>query len=214
MCFKDELFNFGGFVALCLLLFAVCGCSATTSVLEGNEFPLLQIMRPLPEQPSCRVAVLPFVNESDYPQAGIIAYKVFLSEFTDWTYTWVAPEGEVHKLYQQFRIYPNKFPTLEQMKILASRLNAQLLIVGNIIDMDERPGRSYGVNPIIDMRIQIIDGRTAQTLWTTYNRRQGIDYKTAMHFGQINSVAGLCQTMSKEIITLWLEKGLEQCDNY
>jgi hypothetical protein len=102
--------------------------------------------------------------------------------------------------------------TPEQLQILANRLNVQLLIKGHVVEMRENPGGNNSVNPVLAMRMDIVDGRTADTLWNTYHRRQGTDYQKAMHFGQIHSVAGLCQQVSTEIITLWIKKGFTQCD--
>ena len=178
----------------------------------GGGFPIHQRMKPLPAEPACRMAVLPFVSESDFPLADIISYKVFSGLLSKMGNFSVAQEGDVRKLYQQFRIYPGQQASTEQLKILASRLNVQLLIAGNIVEMKETPGANKTVNPVFSLRVQIIDARTAETLWTTYHRRNGVDYQKAMHFGQINSIAGLCRQVSQEIISLWFEQGLTRCD--
>jgi hypothetical protein len=178
----------------------------------GAEFPVLQRMKPLPAAPVCRVAVLPFSSDSDYPLAELIAYKVFSAQFAALDDAWIAPEGDVLKIYQQLQIFPGQLPTPEQLQILANRLNVQLLIKGHVVEMRENPGVNKSINPVLVIRIDLVDGRTAETLWSTYHRRQGIDYQKVMHFGQIHSVAGLCQQVSAEIITLWLKKGLKQCD--
>ena len=178
----------------------------------GAEFPILQRMKPLPAGPVCRVAVLPFSSESDYPLADLIAYKVFSAQFAALDNAWMAPEGDVLKIYQQLRIFPGQQPTAEQLQILASRLNVQLLIKGHVVEMRENPGANKSVNPEIALHMDLVDGPTTDTLWSTYHRRQGVEYQKVMHFGQIHSVAGLCQQASSEIITLWIKKGLTQCD--
>lgn len=181
------------------------GCAA--------EFPILQRMNPLPVAPVCRVAVLPFSSESDYPLAELIAYKVFSAQFAALNSAWMAPEGDVLKIYQQLRIIPGQPATPEELKILASRLNVQLLIKGHVVEMRENPGENKSINPVLAIRIDILDGPTTAPLWSTYHRRQGIEYQKALHFGQIHSIAGLCQQASVEIITLWTKKGLTQCND-
>lgn len=200
------------FTLIVLHLSLISGCGLKSPVSENKGFPTLDRLRPLPAEPVCRVGLLSFINESEYPLADMVAYKIFLSEFNSLTGAWLASEGDVKKLYQEFRIYPGQSASLEERKILASRLNVGLLIVVTILESEEKPTAAQSVNPMVSMRAAIIDGRTGQTLWSSYHQREGIDYKLAMHFGQINSLAGLYQRMFEEIITLWKKEGLQQCD--
>jgi hypothetical protein len=178
----------------------------------GTELPILQRMKSLPPEPICRVALLPFSSDSEYPLSELVTYKVFSAQFAAMDNAWIAQEGDVLKIYQQLRIFPGQIPTPEQLQLLAGRLNVQLLIMGHVVEMRENPGDNQSVNPVLAIRVDIIDGRNAETLWSTYHHRQGTDYQKAMHFGQINSVAGLSRQVSTEIITLWIKKGLAQCD--
>lgn len=193
-----------------LAVLLVLGCSAGCVMRE--ELPLHREMAPIPPGPVCRVAVLPFVNDSDYPLANVIAKKVFMAEFQELGDYQVLQEGDIHKTYQQQRIYPGRAPNLEQMRIVADRLKADVLVSGTIFEMREDPGLYSTVSPKIIMEIHIRDGRNGETLWTAYHHRQGSDYTKTMHFGTIHSVAGLSRQMVIEIINLWLEKGLPECN--
>lgn len=190
---------------LMLLVLFIGGC--------GTELPYLQRLRPLPsDEHMCRVAVLPFTSESDYPQSATIVYKVITAELQTLGNYIVTQEGDVDKLYLQLRILPGQSPSREQLQILANRLNVQLLFTGHVMEMRENPGASGGVNPVLAMRLDILDGRTADILWSIYHRRQGLDYQKAMHFGIINSMAGLAKQVGLEIINLTFKKGLPPCD--
>jgi hypothetical protein len=158
------------------------------------------------------VAVLPFVNDSGFPQAGTIINKVFMAELQQAGDFQLLQEGDILKTYQQLRIYSGTAPNLEQMKIVADRVNAQLLITGVVMEVREDPAPYNTINPKIVMEIEIRDGRNGETLWTAYHRRQGSDYTKTMHFGTIHSIAGLSRQMVIEIINLWFEKGLSQCN--
>lgn len=193
-------------LALCIALFSAAllgGCGASRPYQQKAA---------LPPGPICRVAVLPFVSESDYPLAHAIAYKVFLAEFQGAGNYLVVQEGDVLKLYQQLRILPGQAPSLDEMQMLAGRLEAQLLITGNVVEMRENPAGAGNVNPVVGLELQIRDGRSSDPLWRTYHRREGTDYRTAMHFGTIHTVTGLTQQVSREIINLWFKEGLTQCD--
>jgi polysaccharide biosynthesis protein PelC len=187
-----------------LLTLLISGC--------GTSRPLHQQRASLPPGAICRVAVLPFQSESDYSLANAIAHKVFSAQFQASGNYLVVQDGDILKVYHQLRILPGQTPTPEEMQILANRLGAQLLITGNVIEMRENPGEHGTVNPVIALDIQIRDGNSSDSLWSTYHRRQGTDYRKAMHFGRINTVTGLTQQVSREIINLWFKEGLTRCD--
>jgi hypothetical protein len=205
ICFCGSHFMslFRGFVVLVFCAVFFSGC--------GGIRPYQQ-KKPLPPGSVCRIAVLPFVSESDYPMAGMIAYKVFAAEFQAAGNYLLVQEGDILKIYQQLGVLPGQAPTLEQMQILASRLEAELLITGNVMEMRENSSGQGGVNPMLALEVQIRDGRTGDSLWRTYHRRQGLDYQKVMHFGTISTITGLGQQVSREIINLWLKEGLTQCD--
>ena len=192
-------------VAVILLSFFHAGCG------YREQLPYHREMAPFPTGQACRVAVLPFANDSDYPLGDVMVKKIVMAELQEAGDYQVLQEGDVAKTFQQQRIYPGRMPNLEQMQIIADRLNAEILITGIILEMREDPWQYATINPKVVMEIQIRDGRNGETLWTAYHRRQGTDYTKTMHFGTIHSLAGLSRQMVQEIINLWQEKGLPQC---
>ncbi|MFC1843906.1 hypothetical protein ACFLZ5_03875 [Thermodesulfobacteriota bacterium] len=192
------------FIFLLLCGFILSGC--------GTQLPLHRQLTPLPSDPLCRVAVLPFLNDSDFPLGDAVVQKVFMTQFQKAGNYLVLQEGDILKVYQQLHILPGVAPTLEQFQIIADRVNAQLLVTGIILEMREDRGKHKTVIPVLIMEIQIRDGRSGEILWTTFHRRQGTDYKKTMHFGTIHTVTGLSRQMAEEIINLWFKKGLKQCD--
>jgi hypothetical protein len=201
---------------LALLAILTGGCGTLPKVADllpgGDRFPIHRQAASLPPGSLCRVAVLPFLSDSDFPLADAIANKVFKAEFQNSGGHLVAQEGDILKVYQQLHLLPGETPTLEQMQIVADRVNAQLLITGVVLEMREAPGEHGTVNPKIVIEIQIRDGRSGEILWTALHRRQGNDYKKIMHFGTLHTVAGLSRQMAEEIINLWYKKGLNQCN--
>jgi len=202
---KDLLRKAGRLAVLITLLFYT-GCA------HREELPYHRVKAPLPPGPVCRVAVLPFLNDTDFPQANLIVKKIFMAEFQESGDYQVLQEGDILKTYQQLRIFPGMAPSLEQMRIVADRIDAQLLISGIVMAMRENPAPYSTVNPKIIMEIDIRDGRNGEILWTAYHSRNGYEYTKTMHFGTIHSIAGLTRQMILEIINLWFEKGLQQCN--
>jgi hypothetical protein len=197
---------------LLVMLLSMFGAGCGTLLPDFGYLPYHQQMTHLPSGSLCRVAVLPFLSDTDFPLADAIVHKVFTSEFKSSSDSLVVQEGDILKVYQQLHILPGVEPTLEQLQITADRVDAQLLITGIVMEMREDRGEHGTVIPVILMEIQIRDGHTGQTLWKTLHKRNGTDYKKTMHFGTIHTVTGLSRQMTEEILTLWYKKGLRKCN--
>ena len=195
--------EFCGFFFIFFCAFFLSGCGTTKPYQQKGA---------LPPGPICRVAVLPFQSESDFPLSGIILYKVFSTQLQALGNYQLVQEGDILKIYQQLRILPDQAPSQEEMQILASRLEAQLLITGNVIEMRENYSGASGANPVLSLEVHIRDGSNGDIMWRSHHRKEGMDYQKAMHFGTIHTVTGLGQQISREIINLWFKEGLTQCD--
>jgi hypothetical protein len=204
--------NFSLRIAGCLwslwllaVLLLLAGCAGR------NEVPLQRQMSPLPQQPICSMAVLPFANDSSYLMADAIVSKVFAARLQDAGNYLLAQDGDVQRAYRQLGIMPGTSPNLDQLQIIGGRLHTRLLITGSVLEMREDRGDHGSVNPFVVFAIAIRDGSSGEVLWTTFHRRQGSEYKKTMHFGSIHTVTGLSRQMADEIITLWFRKGLVPC---
>jgi len=158
----------------------------------------------------CSVALLPFINGSRFEQGNLIMQRVFAAELSRIAGIEVASEGDVQNIYQELRIYPNQLPGIEQIRVLGSRLDVQLVISGRISEMEEKMGDNY-VNPVLALTLQVYDAKSGKTMWTTYHGREGTDYRKVMHFGLVNTVTQLSRIMSDEIIEEWFAEGMKQC---
>lgn len=189
-----------GLLALCL----VSGCA--------GRLPYFQTHAPLPRGPLCRVAVLPFANDTDFHLGGAIYHKVFQAELISRTDYVLIQEGDIRSVYRQFRLFPGHQLTTEQLALFGDRLDAQLLVTGTVSEMRENPGEHRTVNPVLAQTVRVHDARSGEVLWSTYHRREGSEYRKAMHFGKVYTVTGLAQRVAQEILQLWLEQGLTTCD--
>jgi len=200
------------FHCLFLVLLVLLGTGCETILRSSEALPLHRQMAPMPPGPICRVAIVPFLNDSDFPLGDAIVQKVFTAQFQESGNYLVIQEGDILKIYQQLHLLPGVTPTPEQLQIVASRVNAQVLITGTVLEMRENRGEHGSVDPVLAVELQIRDGRSGDSLWTAYHRREGNDYQKAMHFGTIHTIPGLSRQMAVEIINLWQKKGLAQCD--
>ncbi len=190
------------FPLLCLALFLFTAC--------GKQVPMVQKLAPLPEQATCTIAILPFLNESSYPQGGDIVGRIFLSELAASGHFNVLQEGDVHTIYQQLLIYPNRLPIRQQLEMIGGRLNADLLVSGIVQKMYQRDKGNF-VDTELTFILPLYNARTGELLWLTYHRRLGAEYQQFMHIGRIKTITALARRMSQEIITDWLNQGMLPC---
>lgn len=182
--------------------FALTGC--------GGKKPYVQEFCERAPADCQSVAVLPFVNRSGYNQGSKIVYRLFLVELVqhcDWR---VALEGDVYKIYRQMRLKPWDVPDIEQLRLIALRLGVETLIVGEVLEMDEKVTQS-GVSPALSFQVRVYDGKSGLLQWSSLYRREGGDYQKMMHFGMVNTVSELGKKMVREILGVWKEKGLLAC---
>lgn len=191
-----------------ILLLAITVCLLAGCVSKHNQPETQQISNFA--QYSCRAAVLPFTNSTSYPNGHTFVYRIFVAELNKQSDFNISLEGDVQKAYRQMRLGPKKQPSLEQMKIIADRLDVPLLIKGSIITLNEKRS-SDGNNPDIALNIQLIDAKSGKILLDTYHHRQGEDYRKVLHFGKVNTLTQLTKLTASEIITGWQSNGFGQC---
>ncbi|NDY41527.1 hypothetical protein G3N55_01490 [Dissulfurirhabdus thermomarina] len=191
-----------GLGLLGLALLSAPGCSGLPAVHE---------LAPLPAAGACRVAVLPFRNETRYPVGAVLVYRVFLAELVQAGRFDVVQEGDVREVLRgHLRLLPGQDPLWEHMPILHDRLGADLVVSGRVMEMDDQ-GRGGGVNPVLAIRLEIRDGASGRLLWETYHRRDGQHYRKVLHFGLINSMTALARQMAREVLDEWTKRGLRGC---
>jgi len=188
-----------------VLLIMQCSCSVM-------EPPAILKQGPLPEGGRiCHVVVLPFINQTAYTQGDDIFSRVFVSELVNSGNYQVAQEGDVRKFLQQMQVLPNQTPDIEQIRAMADRLGAQIVISGTITEMKDKNDYGSIPEPSLAVVLRIIEGESGRTLWTTYSRREGQQYRKLMHFGLINSLTSLAKNVSNEIVESWHKEGFLKC---
>ncbi len=159
----------------------------------------------------CKVAILPFSNESGYPMGGVLLYRVFLAEMVTKRGYQVVGEGDVRKVIIQQRSMPGQTPDYEFYKVLVESLGVDAVVTGRVIQMEEvRKGRE--IEPKVAFWLEVRDARNGKVIWNTYNRKRGGDYRKLMHFGVISTVTALARRMCDEVLRDWEREGLEGCE--
>lgn len=187
---------------LLIMLLSSCAFKQPPTILKQG---------PLPGGDICRIAVLPFVNQTAYREADDIFARVFVSELVNSGNYQVSQEGDVRKFLQQMQILPSQVPDIEQLRAMADRLGAQVVISGTITEMKDTSEYGQHLEPSVAVVIRVIDGDSGRTLWSTYSRREGQQYRRIMHFGMVNSITSLAKNVSSEIVEAWHREGFKKC---
>lgn len=193
----------GFFFFLIGMLIALSGCKPLFS---GPQFQQLDKA----STPICRVAVLPFINTTDYVQGSTLFYRIFVAEMNRMGGFSLAQEGDVRRILRQMKVNPKETPSFEQSQVLADRLGVDAIIIGEIVAMDDIEG-AQETDPLLAVNLKIQPIGSSKPLITTYHRRRGGDYRKVMHFGLVNTMTSLAVRVSDEIFEIWLAEGLKPC---
>ncbi len=192
--------NIFSYLLITLLLLTAC----------GKQVPATKILAPLPAEGTCKIAILPFLNESNYLQGGDMVAKIFHSELAASGQFQLLQEGDVRNMYQQLLLYPNLLPNREQLKMIGGRLRSDLLVGGIVQKMYQRDSGNF-VDTELTLILLLYHGKTGEILWITYHRRRGEEYQQFMHIGRLKTLTALARRMSQEIITDWINEGMLPC---
>jgi TolB-like protein len=189
--------------ALLLVTLGACGGITQPVLLKSGDLPF--------DGNICRIAVLPFANQTEHPSIERIFGRVFVSELLGAGNYQLAHEGDVRQILAQMRILPGLDLSSEQIRGLADRLGVQVVIAGAVLEVRSTGGDARDLNPSMAVVVRILEASSGRTIWVTYNRSEGSDYRLVMHFGLINTVSALAKKVSAELIDLWAKEGFKKC---
>jgi len=158
----------------------------------------------------CRIALLPFSNETRFPVGGLLLYRVFQAELVTTRIYEVVSEGDVRKLLVQYRILPGDVPGKEFYEALVKSLGVDAVIEGRVIQMEEVHEQGE-VEPRLAFWVELRDAKTREVIMAAYNSGKGGDYRKVMHFGVVSSLTELARKMCHEVLEKWRKEGLRGC---
>ncbi len=185
------------FLGLFLLLIGLWGC--------GSDLPRVDVTRGVSARP-CRVAILPFINQTKHPTVARLVYRVLIAQMVETQSFDVVEEGAVRHFLVMERCPLGQEPPARVVRLLGEKTGAQAVISGEILKAKEE-----GNDVSLAFNIWVRDAKTGRLLWSTYHSREGEEYRKALHFGRIWTLTGLAQKMVSEIVDSWKKRGLGGC---
>ena len=184
---------------VCCICFFIQSC--------GARAPAIQQLNSMPEDGVCRVAVLPFVNQSDYRDGGVLLYRVFAAELARQQNFDLSQEGDVRTAFRQIQMNPFiDRPSFDQLRIIGDYLAVDILVIGRISEMYEKIVQGKSI-PHMVVFLELINAKNGRPILNIHHRRSGSDYLKVMHFGLVTTTTELSQLISTEIIGDLIKKG-------
>ncbi len=178
-----------------------CACTliALAALVAGcasNMTAKKRVAEPLPA--NARVAVLPFENLSGAESAGEIMTTNFLTLLGGADKFTVAEPGDVYDGLRRYRIRSATRISRGEIDSLATLLNLDFLLIGSVVEYDERDDRFLGTVPIVSYNCRLLDCRTGNTVWVAASNGRGDRGEIAFGIGAIRSADNLALVLTKE----------------
>jgi len=176
------------------------------SILVGcaGRLPRVEALN-TPKERVCRVALIPFKNETSNPVISRVFYRILLSKLVTEAKLDVVEEGAVRSFMMYEYILPGSSFNLDMLRLLRRRTGVQAVIGGRILEATE------GKNVKLSFFMWVRDTKTGRVLWSVYHSRTGEDYQKILHFGKISILSRLADRMLDEVIRRLKQKGFKGC---
>jgi TolB-like protein len=147
------------------------------------------------------VAVMPFLNESEYSYAGKIATYMFLTELFHSSAFTPVEFGEIRKFVLDQRIKTRGGVGYSDMDALMARLNVGSVLVGTIEHYPTK--KESNIPPRVVISARLIDATNKKILWYNSRELDGEDDIIAFDWGRLRTadrvayktIAGLVKNM-------------------
>ncbi|HOD67147.1 MAG TPA: hypothetical protein PLR32_04935 [candidate division Zixibacteria bacterium] len=147
-----------------------------------------------------RVAVLPFENLSGTESAAEIVTSHFQTLLAGLGRIDLAEHGDVYAGLRQYRIRSATRITRAEIDSLCALLRLDYLLVGSVLEFDQRDDRFLGVVPTVSYNCRLLDGKTGETVWVAANNGRGDKGEIVFGIGAIRSADQLALAMVKKTV--------------
>jgi TolB-like protein len=145
-----------------------------------------------------RVAVMPFKNNSDSPNAGTIATHMFMVELLKNPAFEPVEYGEIRKLCVELKIRNKGELEFKNIKAISEALGTYMILLGSVDDYVY--GTKSSAVPNVGISVRLLDARENRILW--YNRLQlsGEEDIIAFDWGNVRQVDKLAYKAVSELV--------------
>lgn len=185
-------------IAIIAILFQ-CSCGIkplTTTVSSGNQVAIKHI------------AVLPFSGVDKQPLLEVMATRVGQTILHNYGFN-ITNEGDIRIYLQRKQLFMSQLTTTGDPTMyaeLAKEHHIDALVIGKII-MVEYEKIQGDTLPVVCLELRLLEAKTGRLLASSFLKRHGEEYRTALRFGVVRTSTELIQIILTEIIEDWHTKG-------
>ncbi len=137
-------------------------------------------------EPSYKIAVMPFLNNSDHKNAGIITMYMFIIELLKNQRFEPIEYGNIRDLIISLRIRNQGELNFNNINALSEPLNANGILVGIVGSYEN--GLDNASPPKVAITARLLDGRTGKILWYNSHELSGEENIVILDWGRIRAV--------------------------
>lgn len=154
--------------AAVLLTAAVASCAGSTR--EGRDY----VDPALGGASATKVAVIPFENLTNHPNAGLIVAQLVSTELYDRGLFQLQEETKTRKLLADLKIDPARLTDVAAAQQAAGLLEVDALIIGSVSEF----GYQHGLReePVVGLNARLVDGVSGKVLWASSHSASGGGY--------------------------------------
>ena len=151
-----------------------------------------------------RVAILPFFNYSDRKYAGQIIALQFVRQLLTYKNFEVIEPGIARHELLGLRVIMDDGLSLANADIIFSRLNADLILTGKVIDYQDYQGA--GGKSKVDFSAILIDRKSREVVWSSKSYNQGDDGVFFFDWGRVNTAHVMASEMAHQVVEMITEE--------
>jgi TolB-like protein len=140
-----------------------------------------------------RVAVIPFFNVSERKHAGEMIALQFVKTLNAYHNFFVIEPGVVRQTLLDMRIIMQDGLSLADADLIFSRLKADLVLSGDIMDFQDYKG--FDGRPRVDFSAQIIAKKNREIVWVVKSYNQGDDRVFFFDWGKVHTAYAMTTKM-------------------
>ena len=140
-----------------------------------------------------RVAVIPFFNVSERKHAGEMMALQFVKTLNAYDHFFIIEPGIVRQTLLDMRIIMHDGLSLADADLILSRLKADLVLSGDIMDYQDYKG--FEGKPSVDFSAQIIEKESREIVWAVKSHNQGDDRVYFFDWGKVQTAYAMTAQM-------------------
>jgi TolB-like protein len=155
--------------------------------------------RPVDIGTARRIAVMPFQNNSNFRNAGVIAMYMFIIELLKNDNFEPIEYGNIRNTIISLKIRNRGDLDHSKISALSERLGARGIVVG-VVDSFSN-GETDSSHPKVAITARLLDGRNNKIIWYNSHELSGEENIIALDWGRIRSVHGVAKQVVSGLVT-------------